>query len=268
MVSFRIITDSTADFPPEWDIPFVPVHVYAGIVDMKDKVDFTVDTLLDITRKGIRARTAAPSVKEWMRAFESLGNDLPILAITISSKLSGTFKSAEIAAKMLAKKGFEVHVLDSLTGSIGAGILVARAKEMAEKGVPIGDALQKLRALVNRVRIYLVVADMEAAARSGRLPNVVGKIGKFLRLNPIFVVKDGVFHLWKTVRGQERVVQEFADLIRGKKEVWAGVLGRNEYADRMASEIRENCERVVVCSVDPAIGARLGYGSFGVAFLE
>lgn len=268
MVSYRIITDSTADVPKEWKIPFVPVHVYAGVAEFLDKIDFDVDVLQDLVKKGIKRRTSAPSVKDWMRKFEELGKDLPILAVTISSKLSASFKSAEIAARMLARKGFKIKVLDSWNGSIGIGLLVKHAKELAEKGVHIDVAFEELTKIRERIRLYLVVTDMDAAAQSGRIPGIVGKIGKFLHIHPIFHVIDGEIKVWKTVRGMEKVMDIFENLITGRTEVWVGVVGKNEYADNIAAFAKNSAESVEFLQVDPAIGAHFGYGAFGVAFID
>ena len=268
MVSFRVVADSTADTPPEWDVPFVPVHVYAGINEFLDKVEFTANVLRDLAEKGIKRRTSAPSVKDWMRKFEEIGKDLPVMAITISSKLSASFKSAEIAARMLQKKGYTIKVFDSWNGSIGIGLLIKYAKEMSEKVVDIDTALARLNELRERVRTYLVVSDMDAAARSGRIPALVGKIGKFLNLHPIFVTINGEIKLLKTVHGMQHVINEFHRLIEGRKEVWVGVVGRNNYADELWEYVKSKGLEGEYLNVDPAIGAHFGYGAFGIAFIE
>jgi len=268
MVSFRIVTDSTVDVPAEWGIPFVPVRVYAGVAEFMDKVDFTAEVLKDLAEKGIKRRTSAPSVKDWMKKFEEMGAELPILAVTVSSKLSASYKSAEIAARMLQKRGYTIRVFDSWNGSIGIGLLVKHAKEMSEKGVDIDVALERLNTLRKGIRTYLVVSDMDAAARSGRIPALVGRIGSFLDLHPIFVTRDGEIKLWKTVRGMDHVVREFQHLAEGRKEVWVGVVGENQYADEMWAYLKERGISGEYLQVDPAIGAHFGYGAMGVSFLE
>ncbi len=268
MVSFRVIADSTADLPESYSVPLVPVHVYAGIAEFRDKVDFDIQVLEDLARKGIKRRTAAPSVKEWMHAFEGLGNELPIVAYTISSKLSSSYNSARIAAQMLQKKGFRIRVIDSMNGGIGIGIQVARALELADSDTPFEEAVAVLEALPERVRTYLVVADMDAAARSGRIPALVGKIGKFFDLHPVFHVVGGEIHLWKTFRGIDPVIKALEELSGEEDEVWVGEVGESEHARQIYRKLRAAGKKTVLVQTDPAIGAHFGVGAFGISYVQ
>jgi DegV family protein with EDD domain len=235
-------------------------------VELKDKVEFTAEELKNIVAKGIRVRTSAPSPMEFVRAAMQLGNDLPILIATLTSKLSGTYNAARAAAKILQSRGYEVRVFDTLSGSIGAGIIVQEALRMADVGMDIDDAIKKLEELRARHRLYLFIADMHAASRSGRVPEVVGRIGKFLRLHPAFHVPDGYIRLWRVFRGENSLITGVQNLLEGVNELWAGVLGESPLFSKVLGTLQEEGIRPPVAQVDPAIGVHLGYGSFGFAF--
>ncbi len=268
MVSFRIVADSTADFPPDLPVRVVPVHVYLGVMDVLDKVELDLERLKDALSKSVRFRTSAPSVKEWMRAFESLGADKPILAVTLSSKLSSSFKSAQIAARMLERKGYEILVFDSWNSSIGTGIMVREAVRMAEKDVDVRSALDRLNAFREAVELYLVVADMESSARSGRIPILVGKVGKFLRIHPIFTTDSGEVKLWKTVRGLGNVVKELLAVSKGVSEVWVASAGRTSAVEDIITRLKDRGTSVVYVDADPAIAGHFGIGAFGISFVR
>ncbi|NPA76946.1 MAG: DegV family EDD domain-containing protein [Candidatus Diapherotrites archaeon] len=268
MVSFRIIVDSTIDFPPDLSVEVVPVHVYAGAVDLLDKRDFTHETLRDVLEKGVPLRTAAPSVKEWMRAVEAQDADSPVLIMTLGSSYSSAVQSARIAARMLAKNGYTIRVFDTETSSVGAGIFVERAVDLAERGAPLDRAYEELEKLLPRARLYLVVTDMESATRSGRIPRIVGKIGRLLDLHPIFHVVDARVHLWRTVRGIDAAVKAMLDVTRGQNNILVGEIGESAPARKIYAALRGTGKNVKLIPADPAIGAHFGWGSFGVAFFE
>ncbi len=252
----------------DWQPPFAPIHVYVGAVHMLDKKEFTIAELKKAINRGASLRTSAPSVKDWMRVYEEVGNDKPILAITLSKHISASYNSAVAAARIMAKKGYEVHVFDSLSGSGASGLLALRAREMSENMVPIEDAVDRLTRLRDRTEIWLVLADPEAAARSGRFPMLVGKFARFLRAKLIFDVENGVFVKKAVFMGDDRAIVYLTEVAKGAEQAAVGVAGENPAAERLQATLRVAGVDAPIWQVDPALAVHLGYGVYGVAFIK
>ena len=267
MESFNIVVDSSVD-AGDWQPPFAPIHVYAGAVHMLDKKEFTITELKRALNRGAPLRTSAPSVKDWMNVYESVGKDKPILAITLSKHISASYNSAVAAARIMAKRGYDVRVFDSLSGSAASGLLALRAREMSENGIPIDDAIKELEALRARTEIWLVLADPEAAARSGRFPMLAGKIARFLRVKLVFDVENGVFVKKAVFVGDDRAILYLTQVAKDAEQVVVGVAGENPAADRLRATLRVAGIDSPIWQVDPALAVHLGYGVYGVALIR
>ena len=267
MVSFRVVADSTADFPSEYDVPMAATHVYVGATDFKDKIDFTKERYLDAEDKGVPLRTASPSPKDWLEAYRQAGKELPIIAFAITSYLSTSARTAGIAARLAAKQGYTVHVFDTLSGGIGMGLLIREALRMAENNVPVADALARLNELRSRLRLYVLLNDVRAVLRSGRMPALVTKIGFAMGIRPIVTVVDGRFKVFKLAR-VGNVVSTFEELLRGKNEVWFSDTNGGDLAEKVWSRTKEMVPNTLRIPVGPALSVHFGRGSFGVGFFE
>ncbi len=267
MVSFRVVSDSTADFPQEYNVPLAPIHVYVGATDFRDKIDFTKERYLDAEKKGVPLRTAAPSPKDWLSAYESAGKDAPIIAFTITSRLSSSAKTAEIAARIARKRGFDVRVFDTWSGGIGMGLLIREALHMAEANVPAGKALEKLYDLRKRLKLYVALADPRAVARSGRMPALVANLGFAFGIRPVVTVIDGAFHAFKISR-QSKVLDLFAELVKDRDDVWFSDVSGGDFAERAWEIVRSQVKNALRIPVGPGLSVHFGRGSFGVGFFE
>ena len=263
MVRFSVVTDSVYTLPPELDVE-LPVAQVSIIIDGEKTVPSSELTSLDIVklqREGHSVTSSAPNPKEWLRIFNEA--EEPIVAITVSSKLSSSYNNALVAAR-LSKK--EVYVVDSLSATIGQGLVVYRALLLSET-TGAKEAVKILEDVARRTKIYLSVGSMEFLARSGRIPWVVGKMGEFLGFHPILKVEDGVIKKHSLVRTHPgrylaNLVQDFEEpVIVGKTEP-------TKEADALLSLLRERGVEAYETYASPDIAVHVGPESFGVAFVE
>jgi len=267
MVSFRVVSDSTADVPDRYEIPFAPIHVYVGATDFKDKIDFTKERYLDAEAKGVPLRTAAPSPKDWLSAYRSAGKDLPIVAFTITSRLSSSAKTAKIAAQIAKKDGYDVHVFDTWSGGIGMGLLIREAMKMAEREIPVEKAVELLTKLRGRLRLYVFLSDVRAALRSGRFPALATRIGFALGIRPIVTVVKGKFVLYKLCRtGQAK--RTFEDLARGHEELWFSDVNGGELAEDVWNITQKTSKSSLRIPIGPGLSVHFGRDAFGIGFFE
>ena len=135
----RIVTDSTSDIPPEmrerYGIVTVPLTVQFGTDVYRDGIDLTPEEFSVRQETGPFPTTAQPPVGQFEEAYRQLQAEgaTGVLAVIFSSKLSGTYNSAALAAKNLEGE-FPVQVVDTLSASMGVGYLAIEAAKLAETG--------------------------------------------------------------------------------------------------------------------------------------
>ena len=133
----KIVTDTTCDLPPDWfsryNITAVPINIQFGLETFKDRVTIDPDTFYQrINTEGELPTTSQPSVGEFAQVYQDLAADgSQILSIHLTSKLSGTWQAAILTAKQQRDK-IKINVVDSLTGSVGLGLMVREAAQLVE----------------------------------------------------------------------------------------------------------------------------------------
>ncbi len=263
MVNFSVVTDSVYTLPPELDVE-IPVAQVSIVIDGEKTIPSSQITSLDVVRlqrEGHTVTTSAPNPQEWLRVFK--GAEEPIIAITVSSKLSSSYNNALIAAR-LSKK--EVYVVDSLSASIGQGLVVYHALLLSEE-TEAPKAVEILQDTTRRTRIFLSVGSMEFLARSGRIPWVVGKLGDFLGFHPILKVEDGVIKKHSLVRSHPG--RYLANLVQNYEEpVIVGKVEPLKESDTLLALLKEKGIEVYETYTCPDIAVHVGPESFGVAFVE
>ena len=264
MVNFSVVTDSVYDLPKELELMDVTVAEVDVIIDEGNEVrkssELTSMDIVKLQREGHSVTTSAPNVAEWKRVFESVKE--PIVAITVSSKLSSSYNNALVAARLTKK---EIYVVDSLSASVGQGLVVYHALLLSER-VSASDAAEVLKDIAQRTRVYLSVGSMEFLARSGRVPWAVGKLGEFFGFHPILEVSDGVIKRAGMVRGDP--AGKIASFVKDVEEPL--IVGKVEplpEADKLLNILREMGHEVYETYTCPDITVHVGPGSFGVAFL-
>ncbi len=240
---FSIVTDDAADYAKP-----LPVRKLKFPVFLEEKqVELSREEIVKLLEEGKIFKTSQVPPQEFLKAFKE--EEEPILAITIASKLSGTYNSALLAARMSGKK---VLVLDSGNISVAEGMVVAKAVELREKGLSIEEAFKELEEFKKRVRLYFTVENFTYLARSGRINNVIAAIGNFMKLNPVMMCHLGEVKLVKLVRSYEKAVDELAKLAEGK-EAMVGEIASRELAEKLANKL--NAE---IASLTPALAAHAG----------
>ncbi len=262
---FNIVVDSLADGPPHIfrDVPIASALVYWRDKEFKDKKDIDVFKAIEMAEKG-SVKTAGAPVSEFIKAVRQLPRDVPVLIITASSGISGTYRNALVASRMLERQGYKVYVLDSRSGSIGEGLVLEEAQRLRSEDIE--DALQRLEKFVERVSLYLTVDDVRFLAKSGRIPKLLGFIGGAIGLRPIIGVVDGRLEPVAKVIGRKKAMEWMAERAKKGKRMVIGAVGKDR-------EILEEFGKILgmvdwESDVSPAITVYVGPKAFGVAFYQ
>ncbi|WP_295472370.1 DegV family protein [uncultured Subdoligranulum sp.] len=204
----RILTDSAADLTPadraRPGVTVVPLQVVFSNGDTAlDGVDITGDAFYERLKGEEKLpRTSQPSPDQFIEVFEqarAAGDQ--VVAVLLSSTLSGTWQCARLAAETCEFE--DLWVVDSRTGSQGEAVLVREALRLRdEQGCTAEQIAAALEELKGRIRILGVVDSLKHLHKGGRLPAAVALVGGALGIKPVLSVMDGEIRLADTARGR------------------------------------------------------------------
>lgn len=268
-----IVTDSVSDLSvniaAQYGITVVPLNVHFGDEVYRDQVEITTDQFMAKMASSEKLPTTSqPSVGAFENAFRATGAQ-EIVCVVMSSRLSGTVQSAQIAAQNLAGE-IKVEVVDSLSASLGLGFQAIRAAELADAGQDASTIAQTLRNETGRYHVVFFVETLEHLRRGGRIGKAAQLVGSLLQLRPLLRIDEGQIVPYERTRTRSRAVQALIDFANNEVITEAlGVLFNSTPAD--AHKIAEQLAPVtpdrdiLVAQISPILGAHVGPDVLGVA---
>ncbi len=203
-MSVRIIVDSTADVTPDVkaQVLTVPLTVHFGEEEYVDGVTITHKEFYEkLVESDVLPHTsqATPAAFGAVFAAVAAAGDTAVV-ITLSQTLSGTYQSAVIAAEDYP----QIHVVDSASAAIGAGILAARACRLAQEGASAAAVAAALEREKGDVRIVALLDTLEYLKRGGRISKTVALAGGLLSIKPVISLEDGEIRMLGKARGSKQ----------------------------------------------------------------
>lgn len=201
----RIVTDGAADFPLGWeekyDIQIIPINIHFGEETYLQYVDMSIDEFYaKIDAGSVFPKTSQPSPHQFVEFYKKIAEEGDtVLSIHVTSKLSGTYASAEAAANELKGK-FNIIPFDSAGGSLGIAFMCRAAREMERAGKSIEEIIAFLESVRNKIQVILTLDTLEYARRSGRVGTLRAALASVLNVKPIAVLTDGVLDMVDRVR--------------------------------------------------------------------
>lgn len=212
MKKIRIIADSTLDLPSdlirERNIEVLPLLINFGEESYLDGVEINTSQMIErINKDNILPTTAQITPNRFEAAFrEALDAGEQVLALTLSSDMSGTYQSACIAKNMIESD--DIVVIDSRNVTSGLGILVLKACELRDKGYSLEEIEKEILAAIPKVKCTLNFESLENLVRGGRLSKTAGTIGSVLGLRLILEIRDGQMAVKEKVRGSKKALKQ------------------------------------------------------------
>jgi uncharacterized protein len=274
-----IVTDSSCDLPREvvraHGIHVVPLQIVFGDEALRDGIDIDSDTFVERLRGGQRATTSQPPPRAFLDAFNAAAQEgETVLAIILSSALSGTFASAQAAARLV--DAAPVVLVDSLGASMTLGMLVLKAAELAELGQSPTEIAAELQRIRRASSVFFTVDVFDNLLASGRVGRGQVMIAGLLDIRPILALgQDGRVAPIAKVRGRAnvagRMLAELVDRIPADaRQLRFAVLhvGCREKAESFAVMLRRQFgdREIIVAPVSPVLATHLGPGAWGVAY--
>jgi DegV family protein with EDD domain len=277
-VTVRLVSDTACDLPEElvdeFGIVLVPLHIRFGGTELLDRVQLDAKEFwARCATSAELPETAAPSPGAFRAAFESVaaeGADSAV-CVTLSSKLSATNEAATQAARELSND-FRVEVVDSLSVTMGEGLVVLAAAEAAAAGGALEDVVAAATSARERLSVFGAIDTLENLRKGGRIGGAAATLGTLLSIKPVIEVRDGVVEQESRQRTRAKSLQYLADKTRS-----AGPLERlaiisadapdfSKFLELMAG-VQSRHERLIG-DIGPVIGSHAGPGTVGVAWVR
>ena len=282
-MDFQIITDSCCDFPTpmygQLGLTFVPLTVEFRGNTFDDKNDDTLKDMYQGLRAGEVAKTSAVNPSRWSQAMEkALAAGKDVLVLAFSSGLSTTYQSAVIAAEELkdAYPDRKIQVIDTLSASMGQGLLVWYACKKRDEGLSLDEVAQWV--LDNRLHLchWFTVDDLMYLKRGGRISAATALVGTMLQIKPLLHMDDEghLINMAKT-RGRKAAIDA---MVKKAQELGAGYDNSTMFishgdclsdAEYLSRQLKEKCgvKDVVISYVGAVIGSHSGPGTLALFFL-
>lgn len=282
-MSYQIITDSCCDFPNEayakLDLIKIPLVVeFRGQVN-EDRNDDSLKEMYDGLRNGESAKTAAVNPQRWAEAIEPvLAGGEDALVLSFSSGLSTTFQSAMIAAQELMERypDRKVRVVDTLSASMGQGLLVWYVCRQRQQGATLDEAYAWAEENKYHLCHWFTVDDLMYLKRGGRVSATTALVGTMLQIKPVLHMDDEghLINMAKT-RGRkasiDALAKKFGELGQGYDNSTVFIshgdcLEDAKYLEKVLKE-RYGVKEVCISYVGAVIGSHSGPGTVALFFL-
>ena len=275
----RIIIDSTTDLVPEYKerVSVVPLIVNFGEEEYIDGVTINYKTFYEkLIESDVLPTTSQANPDAFMKEFEKVKEaGESAVVITLSSKLSGTYQSAMIAADDFDN----IYVVDGGSATIGNSILVEYAFKLLDEGLSAKEIAEKLEEEKGKIVIVALLDTLEYLKKGGRISKTVAFAGTVLNIKPVVSVIDGEIGMLGKARGSKMgnnlLVQEIekAGGVDFSKPVLLGYSGLSnnlllKYIEDSKHIWEEGLDSVRYSTIGSVIGTHAGPGAIAVAFFK
>jgi len=283
-MSFAIVTDTAANLPGkllrEYGMISIP---FSALVDGDEYPyttpdDFDGHSYYEALRNGTLVTTSQVNPDRYIEYLSPIlerGED--VLFVGVSSGVSGSFSSAQLACRQLIRQFPErtIRLVDSLSAALGEGLLVLEAAVCRQKEMTLEKTAEHLEKIRTRIYHLFTVDDLKHLHRSGRISHLTAAVGTVLGIKPLLKGSDeGRIVACDKVRGRRRVLQAMADryaaLVENAKEHFVGISHADcpAEAQTLARLIQEKCDPkgLILTQHEPATGAHIGPGALALFF--
>ena len=275
----RIIVDSTADLTAEYKtrVHTVPLTVHFGEEEYWDGITINHKTFYEkLVESDVLPTTSQATPDAFLQAFQQAKDaGEAAVVITLSSKLSGTYQSAMIAASEYEN----IYVVDSGSAAIGSGILTTLALRLLDGGLGAKEIAQTLEEEKKKLTIVALVDTLEYLKKGGRVSKTVAFAGAVLNIKPVLSVADGEITILGKARGSKMgnnlLVQEIekAGGVDFGMPLLLGYTGLSnamlvKYIEDSKSLWEDSCAQLNSTIIGSVIGTHAGPGAVAVAFFK
>lgn len=275
-----IITDSSAYFEPgdveRLGIHVVPLQIQLGNEKFLEGSDITTDELFRRVSYGAPYPVSvAPDAAAFEQVYTRLHKQTDqMLSIHISSHLSKTAYKAKLGAEGLLGR-CTIEVVDSMTTSVGLGILVKAAAQAAREGATMEDIVRLVRGMIPHIYLIFYVETMDYLERNGRIGKAQAILGSMLNIKPILFMEDGDIIPLEKVRTAEKGIEKLFEFVAEFDNLeQTAIIQRSKQPNKDARNLQERLKQSFpdldfpVIQYGPDLATRLGPDALGIVVYE
>src|SRR6266511_5515665 len=281
MSKVALVTDSTTYMPPElvkkYNISVAPQLLIWGDQTYKDGVDIeSREFFTRLKTAKVMPTTSQVTVISFQEIFQDLvDKGFEVLALLVSSRLSGTIQSAMQARDLMSLARDKVHVVDSQSVAMALGFQALAVARAIESGASLNEAIALAEKSYEYTGVFFAVDTLEFLHRGGRIGGAQRFIGSALNMKPILAIQDGrvegIDRIRTKNKAQERVLELTIEKVAGRTPVRLATLHANapEEAKALLSRAEQALNPVesIFTEVSPTVGTHAGPGTVGLAFM-
>lgn len=275
-----IVLDSTSDYPEAParfpNMRFVPLYVRFGDDTYRDYVELGPSEFFAKLRTStVLPATSQPTPQDFVTTYEELDHYDRVYSLHISSKVSGTFQSAELAARDI--EGDKVRVVDTMSASLAIAMLA----HAIQRRLARGTTDEEIAALVDRFSrdcsVVFTVETLEYLQRGGRIGRAAALAGTLLNVRPILAIQDGEVVAVARVRGRQKALAEFERRFAAATEDRAGLRVAVAHADapewvgtlsELVWRVRPKAEIEFTATLGAVVSTHAGPGTVGFFWFQ
>ncbi len=267
-MAVRIVTDSTADLPPqlakELGITVVPIYVRFGNEVYLDRVDITEDEFYQrLEHAPVHPSTVQPGPQDFLEVYRKLSLKADgIVSIHISSKLSGTCNSA-LMAKGMMETECPIEVVDSQAVTMGLGLLAIVAAQAAKSGESLDKVVEAAKQAIAKVHFLALFDTLKYLLLGGRIGKAKALLGSILNVKPMLSLKDGEVVPAGQVRTRAKGIDKLFDFVKDAADIQDLAVVHSttlDEAQNLAERIGSifDREKIKIARLGPALGVHMG----------
>lgn len=276
-MAVRVVTDSACDLAPELctqlGIEVVPLTIRFGDEELVDRVELSTSEFWErMATTDVMPETAAPSVGAFEETFRRLADEGAegIVCVNLSSRLSATMQSAQVAAKALEGR-CPVAIVDSRTASMGIGMLAMHAARRAAEGADLATITAELDDRVARIKTYATLDTLEFLRRGGRIGGAQALLGSVLSIKPVIAIEGGAVEPAGKVRTRSKALRFLVDQLKeGSIETLCVLDAQAPDLDDFLAMLEPivSADEITVGKIGPVIGVHGGPRLIGITWIE
>ena len=274
-----IVVDSGADIPNEYEneIQVVPVRYSFGNQQHIDKVTQTTKEFYQQMKiDSNHPKTSQPTPGDFKKIYNFISSHYDsIISIHLSQKVSGTYQSGINAAKNIKVKN--IKILDSLSASVGLGLLAIHAVDLKQNGASYNKIINSVENMKSKIQLFLLVKDLTYMVRGGRLPGKVKTVANLLRITPILGNKNGKIAPRGVFFGNKNRIEKYVKFLGSKIRedkkyhimiAHANDLKNGEKLLNLLLSKHRNITKHYLLELGGALGAHAGPGGLAIGIQE
>ena len=219
MIRNSLIVDSGCDISADvidhetCNLSYVPLNLQLDDRVYLDDESLDIEEYLVAMERSAGVKTSAPSPNLFFERYKTGEN---VFVVTLSSKLSATYQSAMTAKDMYVEeygKKF-VHIFDSLSASVGQGVIAMKISELMKKGTSNLEIVNEVDQFIKDMRTFFILDKYDNLVKTGRVKPYIAKLAGFLSIKPICTAFEGEIKMEDKARGYNKAMTRLVELVK------------------------------------------------------